>query len=274
MHNELHNRGSAVAVNLCGECDDDSLYAAFHGFEGVLYLRHHAAGDGAVGNVAFVVGTGDGGDDAVVVVGVGEDTLFLEGEDEGDVEVLGECLGNGGGHRVGIGVEDVALTVVRQRCYDGGDAGVEELGEAVAVGTVHVADEAEVYHLLRAVVEAHFLERTLVGAYHVHVGTGESECAYAVGPELRHDVLVDESAVYHGDDAEHLAVRDASSAHHVCLDAECLGGGGGASSAAVNEEFLALNGREVLYQCGELPGVFHDSAANFDDSKFFHIVCI
>ena len=97
-----------------------------------------------------------------------------------------------------------------QRCYDGGDACLNQPGQHVAVGTVDVAHKAEVD-------VAH--QRALMAAYDVGVGTGQPDGVDAVGLQPCHHVLVDQSAVDHGDHLEHGLVGDAPSVHHVCLDA-------------------------------------------------------
>ena len=150
----------------------------------------------------------DGGYHGVVVVGIAQHAALLEREDERHVVMSGQRLGRLRGHGVGIGVENVALAVVGQRCYDGGDACLYQSGQHVTVGTVDVAHKAEVD-------VAH--QRALMAAYDVGVGTGQPDGVDTVCLQSGYDVLVDQSAVDHGHYLQHGLVGDAPSVHHVCL---------------------------------------------------------
>ena len=80
----LHN-SSVIPIKGCGLGDDDAGDATFNGGEGVLNLRLHASGDGAIGHKMVEFIAVDVADDAGVVVGIGQDAGLLEAVDEGEV---------------------------------------------------------------------------------------------------------------------------------------------------------------------------------------------
>ena len=85
--------------------DDYALYTAVDGAEGALNLGQHAFVDGAVGTQGGEAVSGDGGDDAEVVVHIGEHTVLLEAKDEARGLYLRGGYGYGRGYAVGIAVE-------------------------------------------------------------------------------------------------------------------------------------------------------------------------
>ena len=82
-----------LAIDSCSQGDDDATDTSIDCTEGILYLGQHATTDGAVSLVAFEVGMGDGGNHAVVVIGIAEHTFLFKREDEGDVIAGSQRLG-------------------------------------------------------------------------------------------------------------------------------------------------------------------------------------
>ena len=140
--------GAVASVDGIGSGDDHTAHTGIKGLEGVLYLRHHASGDSAVSDIPLIYIAREERDDTVVIIRIGEHTGFFKREDEGDIIVGGKALGGLPSHGVGIGIKDVSLAVVGERCDDRGDTCFKELVESFAIGAVNISYEAEVDELL------------------------------------------------------------------------------------------------------------------------------
>ena len=112
-----------------------------------------------------------------------------------------------------------------------------------------------------------------MGTYHVHIGPREAQGAQSGGIQLRHDILIHQSAIHHRHHAEHLRVGDASSLHHLGLHAHLCGDVGGGASAAVNEHFESWELCKLADEPAEGGRIFHNHAPHLDDVEFlFHAV--
>ena len=148
---------------------------------------------------------------------------------------------------------------MRQRGKNGRHTGIYQSLQSFSVHLVNVADESEVHTVL---------QRTLVRAYHVHVGTGQSDGVDAKRLQLSHDVLVDQSTVNHRHHFKHCGVGDASSAHHLALYAELGSHLSGATAASMYQNFVSLNLLETLKKSGKLCRILHNGAANLNYCDF------
>lgn len=252
---------------------DDGADALTEGLEAVVELGDHACSDDACGLVLFEGVIVEGGDERGVVVGVEEDARFLEAEDEFDVGEVAHGTCELGGDGVGVGVEEVALSVVGYGGEDWHDALLDEGVEDIGLDAAYIAYEAEVDDLS----VGHFLGCSAVGAYDAHVGTREAEGVDASGLELCDDVFVDEAGVDHGDDPEGVGIGDASSFDHEGLDAELLGEFGCAASAAVDEGFRSGERGEVVEQGCEGVLLLDDFATDFyygEVHEWNFLVCV
>ena len=105
---------------------------------------------------------------------------------------------------------------------------------------VYVTYEAVIY---RGAVD--YFDGALVAKDCVGVGTRQSDGVDAVGLQVRYEVLVDQSAIYHGDYFQHSSISDAASIDHLCLDAQTLSHFGGLTTTAMYQYLATLNSRKV-----------------------------
>ena len=278
-----------IPIKGCGLGDDDAGDATFNSSEGVLNLRLHATGDGAIGHKMVEFIAVDVADDAGVVVGVGQDAGLLETVDEGNVvegftgtvglesrDFIGaiggggsrnvglECDQGAGGLRgdgIGVGVEQMAHSIVGEGCKDGSDALLQQLGQTGRIDAVDITDEA--------VVDA-VAQWALMAADDIDVGTGQSDGIHAEGLQAGDELLIDQATVDHRDHAEHLGVGDAAAVDHVALDAEGRGNLRCAAASAMHENLWPADGGEGLEELGQALFVFNDGTADFDYSNLFH----
>ena len=83
------------------------------------------------------------------------------------------------------------------------------------------------YHIAYESVVNTVLEGSLDGFHPSTVHARKSNGVDAHGLQLCYHLLIDQSAIDHGDDIECLFVGDASSVNHMCLYAHTLSHGGG-----------------------------------------------
>ena len=106
------NRCATGTVNVFGVRYDDFSNSFMDGFKGILYLRNHPACDDALVNEAVCLCFVDGGDDTVFIIGIAKHTPLFEAERQGNIVMFRKGTGNGCSNRVGIGIEDVSLSVM------------------------------------------------------------------------------------------------------------------------------------------------------------------
>ena len=113
--------GSFLGVGYLRSLRDDHLAdTGLNGLEGILQLGYHAALDDSLLHQLMEGGLVDFGDDALVVVLIAQHASLLKAVGQGDVESgPGQCLGGFAGNGVGIGVEQVPLSVVGQGSMTG-----------------------------------------------------------------------------------------------------------------------------------------------------------
>ncbi len=109
-----------------------------------------------------------------------------------------------------------------------------------------------------------------MAAYHIHVGSRQSDGVDAERLQAGHELLVDQSAVDHGHHAQHVGIGDAPSVYHVAFYAEVGSHLCGTASAAVHQNFRSVDGREGLEQLGQALLILDDGASYFDDCDLFH----
>ena len=244
--------------------DYHSFHSSRDGIESVLNLGNHATGNSAVGNIAIEIIACDNRDDTIVVVGIRQYALLLEAESEGDVIIGSKSLGCFASDGVGIGVEDIALSVVGKRSHHGGDTSLDECGEHTSVGLIHIAH--------KTIVNA-ILQRALMRADDIHVGTRQTEGIHSHSLKLGHHILVDKTAIHHSNHFEHVGISDTTSIHHLGLNTEFCGYLGGTTSTTMHQHLLALNRREVGKKTGQLRFIFDNcpSYLNYIYGVFLHI---
>ena len=148
---------------------------------------------------------------------------------------------------------------MRQRGKHGGHSGIYQGLQTLGIHLVDIADESEVDTVLK---------RTLVRAYHVHVGTGQSDGVDTKRLQLSHDVLVNQSTVNHCHHLKHFGIGDASSAHHLALYAELCSHLRGATASSMYQNLVSLNLLETLKKSGKLCRILHNGAANLNYCDF------
>ena len=87
---------------------------------------------------------GDVGDDAVIIVGIAQYTLLFEAIDERGAIIVGKSLCCFCRYCVGIGIQDIAFSVMSQRSDDGSNAIFDEIGKNLTISFVNVAYKAVV----------------------------------------------------------------------------------------------------------------------------------
>ena len=202
---------------------------------------------------------------AVVILRITEHAFLFKTVYQCHVVVRSQSLGCLACDGVGIGIEDIALSVVGQWSHHGGNAFVNQGLEHLAVGTLHVAYESEVNAVL---------QWALVTMNYVHIGTCQAEGVHAVSLKLGNQVLVDQTAINHGYHLQHICIGDATAVYHLALNAEGCGYLGGTASTAMHQYFLARNGCKILQEPCQLLAVFNDGTANLYYCYFFHIVTL
>ena len=63
------------------------------------------------------------------------------------------------------------------------------------------------------------LQGALMTAYHICIGTCQSEGIHTVRLQTCYQILVDQAAIDHCHHLQHIGIRDAASAHHLRLNA-------------------------------------------------------
>ena len=154
--------------------------------------------------------------------------------------MLGKCFGYSACHSVGIGVENITLTIMRQRGYYRNDTTVEQLCQTVSISIIYIPHITKIDHFIGAIIHFYLLQGAFVGTYYVHVGTCESECIDTLCLQLCHDVFVYQSAIYHGDNREHLCISNPASTHHAAFYAKLCGYLRCSSSTTMHQYFLAF----------------------------------
>ena len=124
-----HYFRSMFAVDGIGACDDNLTHSGIDSIEGIFNLRNHTTSDSAVSLILFEVSMGDVGDDAVIIVGIAQYTLLFEAIDERGAIIVGKSLCCFCRYCVGIGIQDIAFSVMSQRSDDGSNAIFDEIGK-------------------------------------------------------------------------------------------------------------------------------------------------
>ena len=217
---------------------------------------------------------------AVVIIRVAEHAFLLKGVDESDVIAHScQCFGSLGSHGVGVGIENIAHSIVGKRGYYRHGTLLNEGRKGCAVGTIYITYEAKIHHFIDT-FDGHLLQRTLVRADDIHVGTGQSDRIDTVGLQFCYKIFVDKAAIYHSYHLQHLSIRDASAAYHDALYAETCGYFGGSSSAAMHKYLLAFYGGEIFQERIELVFALYYCSSYFHYGNLFHyylyclVVCL
>ena len=116
------------------------------------------------------------------------------------------------------------------------------------------------------------LQRALVTVDYIHISTCQTEGIHAVSLKLGNQVLVYQTAIYHGNYLQHISIGDATAVHHLALYAEGCGYLGGTAATAMYQYFLAGNGCKILQELCQLLAVFNDGTAYLYYCYFFHLI--
>ena len=152
-----------------------------NGIEGVLNLGNHTAGNCSVCDITIEVIACDNRDDTIVVIWIRQDTLFLKTESESDIIIRSKSLCRFGSDGVGIGIEDITLTVVGEWCHDGGNASLDESGKHTSVGLIDITH--------KTIIDTVF-QGALVGTDDIHISTSKTEGIDTSSLKLCHHIFV------------------------------------------------------------------------------------
>ena len=173
----------------------------------------------------------------VVIVRITEHPFLLEAEYQRHIIIRSEGLSCFAGDGIGIGIKDVALSVMCQRSHHRGDPLLDKPTEHLSVCTFHITHETKVDTIL---------DRTLMRANDVHISTRKPEGIDTIGLQAGNKILVHQTAIDHRHHAEHISISDAAAVYHLRLDAEGLGNLRGPPPATMYQHLLAIDGTEVL----------------------------
>ena len=135
---------------------------------------------------------------------------------------------------------------MRERSHYGHVSAFDKRGEQAGIDFIDIAHKAEIDHLLRAVVHLDALQRTPVTTDDVAVGTSQADGLDTLCLQASHDILVHQTAIDHRHHAEHLLVRNATTAHHAALYAETRSHRRCQSPAAMHQHLAAFHPCELV----------------------------
>ena len=90
------------------------------------------------------------------------------------------------------------------------------------------------------------------------------------GLQTGHDVFVDQSAVHHCHNPQHLDVGNPASVDHPALDAQLTCQFGGRTPTAVNQDFVTLYLSKIMQEIAKRIFLFYNLSAHFNQCQFLH----
>ena len=162
-----------------------------NGLEGIIEFWYHTTRDNAFGGELAELLFVDRRDDATVIIGIAKNTSLLKAERQGDIVMHRQSTCHRGGNRVGIGIENMPIAIVRERSNYRHGTALYEMYEKFGIDAVNIAHKAEIDHLLRAVVHLDSFQRPFMTAYHIAVHSGQADGTHALCLQTRHNILVD-----------------------------------------------------------------------------------
>ena len=149
-----------------------------------------------------------------------------------------------------------------KRCQYGYNSIFNESSQFIAVSGLDIAH--------KTVID--LLDGSFFRTENVQVGTGHAKGIDTEGLQAGDDVLIDQSSVDHGYNAQHIGIGNAAPANHAAGDAQLLGHLGSRTATAMHQQFMSFDGGEVVQQTLQGIGLFDDFSAHLDKYEFFHDV--
>ena len=134
-------------------------------------------------------------------------TRFLKAENKGDLEHRCQCLGCLTGYGIGIGIEQLTLSVMGKRSQNGNNTLFYQAGQEYSVHTLDITHKTVV----------NILYRTFIGTHHVAVRAGQANGVYALGLQSGHNVLVYQASIDHSHHVKHFGIGNATAVNHLAL---------------------------------------------------------
>lgn len=237
--------------------------AAVEGGEAGFDFGDHAGVDDALLNEFSGFIGGEGVDNGVGIFLIAADAVDIADEDE---FFSAESFGNG--HRGGIGIDIVFLSlIIEGHGGDDGDLfGVGEVIDDLVIDLGHIADEAEIDGIGARFFEEEFGAMEDGGGLEIEVHGAAAESFDFLG-----EVFVDFAGEDPFDDGESLRIGDAAAFDPGGLDLGFFHGFVDGRSAAVDDDGAHADGfheDDVEQDMVHGGGIFHEATTEFDDGCF------
>ena len=79
----------------------------------------------------------------------------------------------------------------------------------------------------------------------ISISTCQSDGIDAIGLQTCYEVFVDQPTIHHRHNFQHIAISDAASVDHLCLNTQSLSHLRGLATSAMYQHLATLNSREV-----------------------------
>ena len=144
----------------------------------------------------------------VIIIFVTQYALFLKAINQCHIKQGRQCFGGFSGNGISIGIQHASFTVMGQWSHNRHNALTDQCRQKTGIYFLHITNKAIV----------HIFYRTLYRTDHIHIGSGQSNGIHTFCLKTGYNILVHQSAIYHGYHFQRFCIRNAAAIHHLAFN--------------------------------------------------------